>query len=321
MPSAWLQIIMPITRYSGRFTLVTHVAIGLLVVIEINHYVKSNWNQKRIKSVIVATIFISITLLDVFPSYKGRNASAIDQADIPAAYEYLRQKDSAAYIELPLYENRYPFPSFAFQYFTQHPILHSSLVDKQKADLVNRLAMDSIYYCSNQTGRWIYQLGFQYVVVHEDLMPSSYSQNEMAKCGFELVFSPSIEFNKPSKAYAEYQNSVVYSVLPKMQASGIAFPGSEFVFVEDSKLSNPTYSSEKVLSRINFEWFQNTESRVFSLKTNQLFKAYCGDDEGSEILLEPENDRFKMIIPSKCGSVILERLTDIDLRVSEFLLS
>ena len=320
MPSAWLQIVMPITRYSGRFTLLTHVAIGLLVVKEMNCFVKSNWDRKKIKSVVVTAIFISVSILDVFPSYKGRNASAIDQADIPPAYEYLKLKDSAAYIDLPPYENKFPFPSFTFQYFTQQPVLHSSLVDKSKADLINRLALDSTNYCSNQTGRWMYKLGFQYLVIHEDLMPSDYSLAQMEECGFELVFKPSSEPSYPTKAYADYQTSVVYKILPKKQISGIAFPATEFVLVEGSEASNPTYSSPNKRSRIDFESFGTTANRSFSLRTNQNFRAFCSGDQNNELVLEPDTDRYKMVIPSQCEYVIIEKSLDIDLRISELLL-
>jgi hypothetical protein len=320
MPASWFQALLPVTRYSGRITVLTHIAIGILIVVEIGFFLTKRWQAHRIKVVAVFVLFCFFTFMDLYPSIKGRESASIDAGDIPPAYRYLSRLESAPYIDIPLYEDRFSFPSPYFQYVSKQPILHPLLVDTASWAPVERLLGISTSYCSPQTAPWMHSLGFKYVVVHEEFMPTDYSREKMQDCGFDLEFVPKPAEATNVSAYKEYQNSVVYRIEKTELVPAIAITGPEFSVISSSDSSNPSFSSTNSRSSIDLLRITNQKIVNFSFMANQAITASCGNDNQIEIYVSRVQKFYTMEIPDICSSIALQKSTSTDLVISSFLL-
>ena len=320
MPASWFHTLLPVTRYSGRFTVVTHIAVGILIVVEIGYLITERLQTHRFKVIALTMFFCVLTFMDFYPSIKGRELSSIDSGDIPPAYSYLSQLDSAPYLEIPLYEDRFPFPSPYFQYVSKQPILHPLLVDATSWVSVERLLGIATSYCSPQTVRWMHSLGFKYLAVHEEFMPIDYSREKTQDCGFELDFVPKLAAAPNVSAYEEYQNTVVYRIGTTELVPAIAITGPELSVINSSDSSNPSFSSTNSQSTIKLLRITDQKIVNFSFMANQPITASCGNDDQTEIKVLRVQEFYTMAIPGNCSSITLQKSSSTDLILSSFLL-
>jgi len=155
-----------------------------------------------------------------------------DSRKISGVYQWLQGQDLSLYIEIPGWGFIDPFPSAAFQFISEQPVLDdvstpipSALLPNGES-LTRRLALLATPLCDPQTAPWISNLGFRYVLVQKGRW-WWVNYREIESCGWKLVkVFEDKRTDRPLQG--TFSDVAVYSPSPKTSIRAIVIPSRDF---------------------------------------------------------------------------------------------